>query len=134
MGLESPRVVAHQWLARTWADKWLAELRTTADAVAAVRTFDSVDDLRTVDLAREALRLGMMQSVLLHVLLVRGGCVGLKPFDGGVPLGPLAAVQVYSSNALGRRAGKAHGPGCQHHRELCGDDDLVTLEEWMRRQ
>lgn len=54
-------MVAHEWLARTWANKWLAELCTTASALAAVRTFGTVHGLRTVNVASEAPRLGMTQ-------------------------------------------------------------------------
>lgn len=66
----------------------------------------------------------------------------LQPFEpatgtgwrlgSGLPLGVLARVQVYTSDAAGRYQGRAHSPGCAHRRPEHGvsrDDDLVTLEE-----
>ncbi|MGK5450307.1 hypothetical protein [Streptomyces radiopugnans] len=66
----------------------------------------------------------------------------LQPFEpatetgwrrgSGLPLGVLAQVQVYTSDAAGRYQGRAHSPGCAHRRPEHGvgrDDDLVTLEE-----
>ncbi|MEU0195835.1 hypothetical protein ABZ250_39465 [Streptomyces afghaniensis] len=49
----------------------------------------------------------------------------------GLPLGTLARVQVYSSDAFGAYQGRAHSPGCTHRRPENGvyhDDDLVSLE------
>jgi hypothetical protein len=90
-----------------------------------------------VDLAGEAVRYGLMRSFLLHALLVRGDCVDLTPFEEGVPLGQLATVPVYRSDAEWAArspwAGKPHGPGCQHHKHLRGDDDLLTLGGWIGR-
>ncbi|MBZ9645022.1 hypothetical protein [Streptomyces sp. PSKA30] len=50
----------------------------------------------------------------------------------GLPLGVLAPVQVYTSDAASQYQGRAHSPGCAHRRPEHGvghDDDLVTLEE-----
>jgi hypothetical protein len=65
--------------------------------------------------------------------------VDLTPFAHGVPLGQLASVAVYCSDVRcgwaerPEWAGKAHGPGCQHHKQLRGDDDLLILGEWTER-
>ncbi|WP_432176676.1 hypothetical protein [Streptomyces sp. Tue6028] len=51
-----------------------------------------------------------------------------------LPLGTLARVQVYTSDASGLYQGRAHSPGCAHRRPENGvhrDDDLVTLEDLM---
>ncbi|WP_395368322.1 hypothetical protein OHU45_37615 [Streptomyces tubercidicus] len=66
----------------------------------------------------------------------------LQPFEpdtgtgwrlgSGLPLGVLARVQVYTSDAAGRYQGRAHSPGCAHRRPEHGvgrDDDLVTVEK-----
>lgn len=133
MGSE-PRVVeAFEWLGLTWAERWLAAVGATSGAVAAVRRLAAIGDLRTVDLAAEASCHGLRHAFLLHALLARGDCMSLEAFRNGVPLGQLAAVPVYTSDALGQSTAKAHGPGCQHHRELRGDDGLLTLDEWIGR-
>ncbi|MFF8531664.1 hypothetical protein ACN6K9_002539 [Streptomyces sp. SAS_267] len=52
----------------------------------------------------------------------------------GLPLGVLAKLQAYTSDAAGRYQGRAHSPGCAHRRPEHGvsrDDDLVTVEELM---
>jgi hypothetical protein len=96
-----------------------------------------MDDLPTMDLAEEAQRYGLMYSFLLHALLVGGDCVDLTPFADGAPLGQLTTVGVYCSDtrrqwtARSQWASKPHGPGCQHHRNLRGDDDLLALGEWI---
>jgi hypothetical protein len=126
-------------LGLSWADRWLAEIGATPSALGAVHRLAAVADLRVVDLAGEAVRYGLMRSFLLHTLLVRGDCVDLTPFADGVPLGQLAMVGVYSSDARRQRearsplASKPHGPGCQHHKNLRGDDDQLTLAEWVER-
>jgi hypothetical protein len=137
MGSEPCAAEAFAWLGLSWADRWLTEIGATIGALAAVHRLAAVDDLRAVDLADEALRCGLVHSFLLHALLVRGDCVDLTPFRDGVPLGQLAAIPVYCSDVrrqwTARRQweGKAHGPGCQHHKNLRGDDDLLTLGEWV---
>jgi hypothetical protein len=126
-------------LGLSWADRWLTEIGATTSALTAVHRLAAVADLRAVDLADEALRYGLMGAFLLHALLVRGDCVDLTPFADGVPLGRLATVPVYCSDARRQWAdrepcvSKAHGPGCRHHKNLRGDDDLLTLGEWVER-
>jgi hypothetical protein len=139
MGYASGTAGAFEWLGLSWADRWLTEIGATTSALAAVHRLAAVDDLRTVDLAEEALRYGLMRSFLLHALLVRGDCVDLTPFEDGVPLGQLALVPVYCSDARrqwapsSQWASKPHGPGCRHHRYLRRDEDLLTLGEWLKR-
>jgi hypothetical protein len=133
MGCEPGTAEAFEWLGLTWADRWLTEIGASTSALAAVHRLAAVDDLRGVDLAGEAVRYGLMRSFLLHALLVRGDCVDLTPFEGGVPLGHLATVPVYCSDVRRQWASKPHGPGCQHHKNLRGDDDLLTLGEWVGR-
>ncbi|MFH8574192.1 hypothetical protein [Streptomyces sp. NPDC017993] len=66
----------------------------------------------------------------------------LQPFEAGtetgrrrgsgLPLGVLAQVQAYTSDAAGQYEGLAHSPGCPHRRQERGvgrHDDLVTIEE-----
>ncbi|MFE7541070.1 hypothetical protein [Streptomyces platensis] len=80
-------------------------------------------------------------SAVWHGLLAMEQ-LDLQPFEpaietgwrrgSGLPLGVLAQVQVYTSDAAGRYQGRAHSPGCAHRRPEHGvgrDDDLVTLEE-----
>jgi hypothetical protein len=126
--------VAQAWerLGPGGADAWLTRRGATPRVRAALRRLATLDDLRTVDLLGQGRRLGL-GSMLTHLLLVRGDWVGLEPFTDGVPLGPLAAVPVYSSDAFDRWVGKAHGPGCPHHQDLQGDDDRLTLEGWIER-
>jgi hypothetical protein len=139
MECEPGAAEAFEWLGLPWADRWLTEIGATPTALVAVHRLAAVDDLRTVDLAEQALRYGLMHSFLLHALLARGDCVDLTPFEHDVPLGQLATIPVYCSDARRRWEarrpwdGKAHGPGCQHHKQLHGDDDLLTLGEWVER-
>jgi hypothetical protein len=139
MGCEPGAAEVFEWLGLAWADRWLTELGATPSALGAVHRLAAVADLRVVDLAGEALRYGLMRSFLLHALLVRGDCVNLTPFADDVPLGQLATVGVYCSDVRRQReagsplGSKAHGPGCHHHKHLRGDDDLLTLGEWVER-
>ncbi|MEU1371927.1 hypothetical protein ABZ454_38445 [Streptomyces sp. NPDC005803] len=51
-----------------------------------------------------------------------------------LPLGVLARVQVYTTDATGKYQGRAHSPGCAHRRPMRGlscDDDKVSVEELM---
>ncbi|GAA1810694.1 hypothetical protein HC028_19385 [Planosporangium flavigriseum] len=134
MECEPGAAEAFEWLGLSWADRWLTELGAASPALAAVHRLAAVDDLRSVDLAGEALRYGLAHSFLLHALLVRGDCVDLTPFDHGVPLGQLTTTPVYRSDARHRGEGKAHAPGCQHHKQLRSDDDRCTLGEWVERR
>lgn len=55
----------------------------------------------------------------------------------GLPLGNLARVQLYTTDAAGRYEGRAHSPGCQHQRGdrgLTWNYDLVTVEEMVRAE
>jgi len=68
-------------------------------------------------------------------------CFTLEPFQMGVPLGPLASVQVYASDPVGEEydpraysswaSRKSHGLGCQHAPSLEPEwHRLQTLEEF----
>lgn len=55
-----------------------------------------------------------------------------RPLGSGLPLGVLASVQAYTTDAAGRYQGRAHSPGCAHRRPQPGvgrHDELVTIEE-----
>lgn len=50
----------------------------------------------------------------------------------GLPLGVLASVQAYTTDAAGRYQGRAHSPGCAHRRPYGGvdrHDEMVIIEE-----
>ncbi|MFJ9127809.1 hypothetical protein ACIRJS_27285 [Streptomyces sp. NPDC102340] len=76
-------------------------------------------------------------SAVWHGLLameqLRLGPFGAPDGDGpgaGLPLGVLAAVQVYTTDAAGLYEGRAHSPACAHRRPLYrvdDDDELVPL-------
>ncbi|MEV3970199.1 hypothetical protein AB0K68_18935 [Streptomyces sp. NPDC050698] len=65
----------------------------------------------------------------------------LEPFESdsdddwpgsGLPLGVLASVQAYTTDAAGRYQGRAHSPGCAHRRPYGGvdhHDEMVIIEE-----
>ncbi|MEU8787093.1 hypothetical protein [Streptomyces sp. NPDC048637] len=80
-------------------------------------------------------------SAVWHGLLAMEQ-LDLEPFEhdtgtgwrqgSGLPLGVLAKVQVYTSDAEGRYQGRAHSPDCKHRRPergVTGDDDLVSIAE-----
>ncbi|MEU6495775.1 hypothetical protein ABZ890_36200 [Streptomyces sp. NPDC046984] len=82
-----------------------------------------------------------LASAVWHGLLAMEQ-LDLEPFepvtDAGwqsgseLPLGILAGVQAYTSDADGRYQGRAHSPDCKHRRPERGvsrDDDLVTIKE-----
>ncbi|MEU6242774.1 hypothetical protein [Streptomyces sp. NPDC047024] len=78
-------------------------------------------------LAMETLRLAPFRPVSED--RSRGG--------SGLPLGVLARVQLYTTDAAGRYQGRAHSPGCTHQRGdrgLTRDYDLVTVEEMVRAE
>ncbi|MER7728932.1 hypothetical protein [Streptomyces sp. NPDC096323] len=57
---------------------------------------------------------------------------GRPPGTPPLPLGVLADVQVYTTDAAGQYQGRAHSPGCAHRRPMRGlscDDERVTVEE-----
>ncbi|MGW0844603.1 hypothetical protein ACWD26_31600 [Streptomyces sp. NPDC002787] len=53
----------------------------------------------------------------------------------GLPLGPLAAVQLYTTNANPLIEGKGHSPLCRHAREraVVAGDELLTVADLMAR-
>ncbi|MEU4585868.1 hypothetical protein AB0F92_27885 [Kitasatospora aureofaciens] len=75
-------------------------------------------------------------------LLAHAQNLDLEPFEApdasrwrgggsGIPLGVLADVQVYTTNADPRIQGKGHSPFCPHSRErgVVADDDLLTVAD-----
>jgi hypothetical protein len=104
-----------------------------------------VHDLRMLDYESDSGVPAVPRDVWLAVLLVREH-LSLRPFwpgaaedawnSGlGLPLSVLADLQIYTTNADPKIAGKGHSPFCQHApgRGVRHDDFLLTLEEVMRR-
>lgn len=104
-----------------------------------------VHDLRTLAYEGDSGVPAVSREVWLALLLVRD-FPNLQPcrprvpedrWDGGLglPLGVLADVQIYTTNADPKIMGKGHSPFCQHVRDrgVRHDDFLLTLEEVIRR-
>ncbi|ASY31262.1 MULTISPECIES: hypothetical protein [unclassified Streptomyces] len=104
-----------------------------------------VSDLRTLDEDHYGSGSSIPRSVW-HGLLAMDP-PSLHPFypdtetgrlgGSGLPLGVLATVQVYTTDARGHYQGRAHSPGCTHRRSDLGvhaDDDLVTLEKLLAQE
>jgi hypothetical protein len=102
-------------------------------------------DLRMLDHESDSGIPAVSREVWLALLLVRD-YPDLQPFQPrdpedrwngglGLPLGILADVQIYTTNADPRIIGKGHSPFCQHARDrgVRHDDFLLTLEAVMRR-
>ncbi len=102
-----------------------------------------VQDLRTLDggYDREGRSRCLPHSVWLG-LLAHARDLDLEPFEApsadgwrsggsGIPLGVLAGVQVYTTNANPQIQGKGHSPLCPHSREggVVVGDDLLTLAD-----
>ncbi|MCC9710684.1 hypothetical protein E4N62_38870 [Streptomyces sp. MNU76] len=99
-----------------------------------------VHDLRSLDAGRP----GGLPVAVWHGLLTEDR-LDLAPFrqpggdrwrsGSGLPLGPLAAVQLYTTNANPMIEGKGHSPLCRHahERAVVTDDDLLTIVELMAR-
>ncbi len=69
------------------------------------------------------------RNAMVSELLCAPGFHFLEPWMGGIALGELASLQVYSFNATGEWMGKAHAPGrCQHKRYI-QEGDLMSLSE-----
>jgi hypothetical protein len=112
----------------------LAKLGVTKSGRAALCRVAAYDDLRTADLTGLSYHDGALRSEVWHQSLAPGQWVNLDAFLGGVPLGPVEDLPVYSSDAFGRWSGKAHAPGwCAHHEDLRADDDLLLLVDWLER-
>ncbi|MFJ4680299.1 hypothetical protein [Kitasatospora sp. NPDC088783] len=103
-------------------------------------------DLRTLDSGRD--REGRRRTVstsVWHGLLAGAEHLDLRPFrapgtdrwrDGsGIPLGALADVQVYTTDADPGWQRKGHSPFCQHARErgVRRDDDLLRIADLLAR-
>ncbi|MFF0416522.1 hypothetical protein ACFYUY_39615 [Kitasatospora sp. NPDC004745] len=102
-----------------------------------------VEDLRTLDGGYDDH--GRSRSLPRPVwlgLLAHAEDLDLEPFEApdadrwrsggsGIPLGVLADVQVYTTNANPRIQGKGHSPFCPHSRErgVVAADDLLTVAD-----
>lgn len=99
-----------------------------------------VRDLRTLDggYDRNGRRSPAFPYAVWHALLAMS-TIDLKPFrapgedhwnsGSGIPLAPLADVQIYTTNADPLVQGKGHSPDCRHagERGVSHHDDLLTL-------
>lgn len=97
-------------------------------------------DLRSLDSERS----GGLPVAVWHGLLTEDR-LDLAPFrqpgsdrwrgGSGLPLGPLAAVQLYTTNANPLIEGKGHSPLCRHahDRAVVAGDDLLTVADLMAR-
>ncbi|MER7850600.1 hypothetical protein ABTZ03_42475 [Kitasatospora sp. NPDC096077] len=105
-----------------------------------------VHDLRTLDGGHD--RDGHRRTVpkaVWHGLLAEE-TLDLEPFEpatgdrrgrgSGIPLGVLADVQIYTTNANPRIQGKGHSPLCRHSNErgVADDDDLLTPADLLGRE
>jgi len=99
-----------------------------------------VHDLRTLDHVNDDEKRAIPRDVWLALLVPRAH-LDLQPFmpqvsqnrreSGlGLPMAILADLQIYTTNADPRIAGKGHSPFCQHVKErgVRHDDFLLTLE------
>ncbi|MFI9616794.1 hypothetical protein ACIHCM_34810 [Streptomyces sp. NPDC052023] len=117
--------------------------RDTGHALRSLSLAQGLADLRQLDTAGyddQGNPRRPFASAVWHGLLAMEQ-LDLEPFasdtgsgwqrGSGLPLGTLAGVQVYTSDAFGAYEGRAHSPGCTHRRPEDGlyhDDDLVPLE------
>ncbi|WP_307659827.1 hypothetical protein [Streptomyces sp. V1I1] len=97
-------------------------------------------DLRSLDAGRS----GGLPVAVWHGLLTEDH-LDLVPFlqpgsdrwrsGSGLPLGLLAGVQLYTTNADPRIEGKGHSPLCRHahERAVVASDDLITVADLMAR-
>jgi hypothetical protein len=97
-------------------------------------------DLRSLDAERP----GRLPVAVWHGLLTEDR-LSLAPFrrpgsdrwrsGSGLPLGPLAAVQLYTTDANPLIEGKGHSPLCRHahERAVVAGDDLLTIADLMAR-
>ncbi|MCX4745952.1 hypothetical protein OG455_10510 [Kitasatospora sp. NBC_01287] len=103
-----------------------------------------VRDLRTLDAGYDdGGRSRGLPRPVWQGLLAHGQDLDLEPFEApntdhwrgggsGIPLGVLADVQVYATNADPRYQGKGHSPFCSHSHErgaIVAEDDLMTVSD-----
>lgn len=117
---------------------WEAEREPNLRLLALAR---GVHDLRSFDVGREPmLPLAVWEGALAQHRL------DLAPFrqpsadtwrsGSGIPLGPLAVAQIYTTNANPQQfQGKGHSPLCRHTRErgVAANDDLLTVADLLAR-
>ncbi|MFH8295383.1 hypothetical protein [Streptomyces sp. NPDC018059] len=80
---------------------------------------------------------GLLAMETLHLAPFRPASEDRSRGGSGLPLGVLARVQLYTTDAAGRYQGRAHSPGCAHQRGdrgLTRNYDLVTVEELVRAE
>jgi hypothetical protein len=105
--------------------RWVVARHGDARLPRALASISDSTDLRTVtwpDWMTPA-----NYSDALCVLLGDSGMFRLEPFLRGDPLGPLADLQVYSTDAESHSMGKSHGVGCKHFDRLTPEHDLHPL-------
>lgn len=128
-----------------WTHHWRDDIRLLERNFRIFTLARGVHDLRTLDHESDSGVPAVPRDVWLALLLV-GEQLNLRPFwprvtetvwnSGlGLPLSVLTDLQIYTTNADPRIAGKGHSPFCQHARDhrVRHDDFLLTLEEVMRR-
>lgn len=88
-------------------------------------------DLRVMDIPGVA-KGTPTHHALLALLLESHDWSFWLPFTNCVPAGPLGSMQVYTTDAQGIYAGKAHAPGhCQHAERIGAQADLLTFADWL---
>lgn len=118
------------------------ERRNARTALRSLALARAVPDLRELEggYARTGHRRGAFPRDVWHGLLAMEQ-LDLEPFEpvstdawrsgSGLPLGVLARVQLYTTDATGHFQGRAHSPHCAHQRHdggLTRDYDLTTVE------
>ncbi|MFE7572650.1 hypothetical protein ACFU76_37905 [Streptomyces sp. NPDC057539] len=97
-------------------------------------------DLRSLDAGRPgglpvAVWHGLLTEDRLSFAPFRQPCSDRWRSGSGLPLGPLAAVQLYTTNASPLIEGKGHSPLCRHahERAVVAGDNLLTVADLMAR-
>ncbi|MGW6569281.1 hypothetical protein [Streptomyces sp. NPDC054975] len=117
------------------------EIRQALKSLALARSLPDLRDLEAVAEDEQGYPLRPFARAVWNGLLAMEQ-LDLEPFasegdehwaDGsGLPLGVLASVQAYTTDAFGRFQGRAHSPGCAHRRPYAGvdrQDEKVGIEE-----
>jgi hypothetical protein len=117
------------------------EIRQALKSLALARSLPDLRNLEAVAEDEQGYPLRPFARAVWNGLLAMEQ-LDLEPFasegdehwaDGsGLPLGVLASVQAYTTDAFGRFQGRAHSPGCAHRRPYAGvdrQDEKVGIEE-----
>ncbi|MEU2119491.1 hypothetical protein ABZ567_28465 [Streptomyces sp. NPDC016459] len=115
------------------------DARQALKSLALARSLPDLRDLEAVAEDEQGYPLRPFAAAVWNGLLAMEQ-LDLEPFaseedeywaDGsGLPLGVLACVQAYTTDASGRFQGRAHSPGCSHRRPYAGvdrQDEKVTI-------